>query len=390
VSERRSALIEANRGDWPLSLEAYFRANAWRMSDRLSNAVVWTKSKGKGVGAEVIVPLSSSLPDFELRLNDALDTVARLDGISISELLSVARAEQWDTSKLRLIGPGFEEGTVALEVLANLLKGAKDAVLAAACSATQTRSYFPGRKPQIAEAHLARVRVAQTEVGSYVVNVQSPAGNAQSFEEQQPLSAHLAPMPFSRRSTVYLARAVGRLSSLVEGVTLRSDEVAEAVGVGLTVNLCDAVATMVPDSVDGELELGFLWATGVQPPSGIRGKVRFNQDKSAKVREISAQLKETIPRDVGIVAGPVVTLHRPTGSLEGIATIEAAVDGRARRVRVVLPPGSYHAAIQAHGAQQRVHFEGRIVRYGRLWFLERPSQVVSPRLLPDASTANAG
>ena len=53
------------------------------------------------------------------------------------------------------------------------MERARDLVLAAACAAITKRAYFATRKPTKATDYLSRVRMGQTERGSYVLTIRS-------------------------------------------------------------------------------------------------------------------------------------------------------------------------------------------------------------------------
>ena len=369
----------------PESFRGYLRANGWTISQVIAGgSTAWTKGDRRSSYAEVIVPDAKTDPHYELRMAEALSTVSTVDRISVPSLITQLATSGWDIVRFRLSGPEFSDGTVRLDTGAKLLKAASSGLLAAACSAVQTRAVHRGRKPRTAMDYLATVRMGQTELGSYVVALRTPA----LFPEEltrPPLAPELAPIPFERRATLTYARALARLRMASERDATLADwtPFAEAVGHGVNAELCDSVGQMLEQAGDGELELRFSWASGAPPLTGAVARVRFKRELAPTYREIARRLRDTEPARIGLVGGEVVNLHRDVGSAVGTATLDAVIDGVHRKVRVTLPPETYAAAIEAHRQERTVRFSGRVVRYGRRWFLEKPELVLGPvPLLP--------
>jgi len=75
---------------------------------------------------------------------------------------------------LRVVSPVSEDGSLGLEEGVTLVESAKDLVLSAARAAVSPRAYFRSRLPSAADEYMRKVRLGQTELGSYVVTVVCP------------------------------------------------------------------------------------------------------------------------------------------------------------------------------------------------------------------------
>ena len=72
---------------------------------------------------------------------------------------------------MRLRGSDIERGNVGFEAGVNLFEKARDLMMAAACSAIETKAVHPNRKPDKASRYLRNIRLGQTEMGSFVVQI---------------------------------------------------------------------------------------------------------------------------------------------------------------------------------------------------------------------------
>jgi hypothetical protein len=98
-----------------------------------------------------------------------------------------------------------------LEQAVAFVERSRDMVLAAACAAITKRPYFATRKPTRATEYLSRVRMGQTERGSYVLTILSPVAPELVAECQLPLDLEM-PEPYERQVTRTLAEALAAMA----------------------------------------------------------------------------------------------------------------------------------------------------------------------------------
>jgi hypothetical protein len=149
----------------------------------------------------------------------------------------------------------------------------------------------------------------------------------------------------------------------------------DAASVGVSANLCDAIAGLVLDSGAESLAIRLKWSPARVPPPDIPTRVLFARDTVRVVKEASRIFRETTPRDEFELLGMVVALQRDEGAASGTATIAALVDGALRKVRVALGADAYALAIRAHQEECRVRCLGRLVKEGRSLTLREPHRI---------------
>ena len=354
----------------PLEFVAYLRTMGWRQvrtsEDRWS---IWERDGG----FEIALPLTRDLKDFVLRMADALHTLEAVEDRSQLEILKDLQTSSADTVRLRVIHAEESDGTIAIDEGARLVQRARDLMMAGACAAIERRAVFPTRRPNQAEDYLKRVRMGQTERGSYVVTVISRVPPVLRMPE----SGHLFELeePYERQVTATLCKAVAAAKQAAGNAAATGDfqDFERAVPAGVSANLCDAIRGLgTSEEGDRGVEIGFSWSRSRPIEGDIPSRVMFPPDSVPVIEEAARLFRQTSSREDFELYGPVVKLEREEGSPTGRVTVLSFVDERTCKVRLELGDEEYHKAIQAHDNQEAVQCLGSLVREGRGFVLKYP------------------
>eukprot|EP01037_Dinobryon_pediforme_P016880 gene16880-17066_t len=191
----------------PEALNAYVRAEGWRSGESYrTHSTIYTKD---GISSEIIIPKTHDLGDYVNVVADLLRFFARL------------------------------EDRDELEILKDLSTADKDdLVLSAACAAWRRQYSYRAGKVAEAEEYMSRLRLGQTEHGSYVINLLSPVPPV--IEEQPDLWPDKTQETHSRRVTRYLADGLDAAAKAIETYNSSpgSSAFIDAVKSGVSANLC--------------------------------------------------------------------------------------------------------------------------------------------------------
>jgi hypothetical protein len=372
VTIRDAAVLGALR---PLDVAAYLRSTGWKPVERIGDkGAVWTRAAEPRQDLEILLPLRHELRDFTARMGDVLATLAAAEDRSQLDILRDITCASADLVRLELQGPAVVDHTLPLPEGAIAFAKAYDLMLAAACAAVEPRSVYATRKPAQAIEYVGRLRLGQTEPGSYVVSILSPV--APSLDQAGGAGADL-PDPFERRVTTTLARATAAARSAAEiaASTGELQPFVDATPLGVSANLCDAIAGLVTDSGAESLAVRLRWSPTRAAPPETPTRVLFTRDTVHVVREASRIFRETSPREEFELQGMVVALQRDEGAASGVVTIAALVDGALRKVRVALAAEAYALAIRAHQEECRLRCLGKLVKEGRSLVLREPHRI---------------
>jgi hypothetical protein len=372
IDIRDVAAMEALR---PLEVAAYLRSHGWTSREAAAGrAAVWTLPAPDGE-YEALLPLDPSIGDFALRMGDIVRVLATAEQRSQETVYADLLTTTADVVRIRIEDADLQDGTLPIEVYSRVAQKARDLMLAAACAAIEARAVWHTRKPTQAVEEVRKVRIGQTERGSYVVTVITRVSpelhvtNGRLFE---------AEIPFERRMTQTLASALFHLERAAEAAALSGKFAAfdAAVAKGVSANLCDAVAGLWGEEDRlRNLEFTFSWSPARPPESDAVQCVRFTADRIPVIREAGRLLRESAPVADFELEGAVVKLERAEGAPTGKVTILGQVEGKPRRVVVELDDPDYHLAVLAHDQFKALRCLGSLVREGRSLVLQDPREI---------------
>lgn len=349
----------------------YLKSRGWRQAPSKRSYAAIYRHQEQG-DAEVVVPLERALSDYDLAMVRVAQEVASVEGRQAEAVLRDLLHPRKDILRFALEGEGVGPGAVGLNEGYMLVSGARKALLASACSVKSPKRFHPRMSVGDADVFMRRCQLAPTEVGSFVLVVESPL----DISPQGTLMAD----PFGRRSVEYLIRSV---AALAEGI--RQDRVERLVdaesepGVPvISANLCEAMVEMLPPSGAVDLRLQSVWSPLLPMPQGVPSVVTIDGPMYALIEEIGRQLRpsEGPKRDrfIGRVA-ELAGAPSPHSPIEGDVVLAVHVsEDEILRVRVTLSPSDYQKAGQAHMQGRYVSVWGILHRGQRVHALTEPSE----------------
>ena len=349
------------------SVYTYLGAGGWQEIDKVGDSVnVYGR---EGSAEELLVP-ASPLADYGRRMLDILVGLCTSEGRDMQAIIRDISLSEFDLVRVRL-GEADADGSVPVAAGVGLFQEARNLLLSAACSAWRPQRAFRAGRVQEAGEYLSTVRLGQTEVGSFVVNLLSPvppplalfAGDVEGWVYE----------PFPRRVTRTLASGLASMGEAVASVNQRAgiEEFESKVSLGVSANLCDAVVGLLSHEVGGGLDVSVSWAPIRQPPAG-REQVAFAHSDAPVLREAARILRDLQERPNERLSGYVSRLSRPEAVSAGQVTLKAMVDDTLRSVRVNFGPVDYSRIVEAHDRRRVVFLEGDLRREGQRWVLDNP------------------
>jgi hypothetical protein len=361
--------VDVLRSVRPHDLAGYLRASGWSPQHTVEGKwATWVKDT-----YEVALPLSQDYADFAARLADLLLVLEVAEGRSQFEILAdVQTTAVADVVRIRLNGPDSADGSIPIVDGAKAMSEAREMMMAAACvAAVGPRPMYHTRKPARAVEYLSRVRLGQTERGSYVITLISRVPPELKVQEALFPTTPTLQDPFERQVVRMLSTAVAETKRAAESAAAHGnfDGFQNSIHWGVSANLCEAISGLGGEGRRG-VEIGFSWARSRSSDIATDiTKTSFTPDVLPIIAEAARIFKATSPREEFELRGVVVKLERAEGQLTGKVTIFGFVDGEPRRVGIELADADYHRALSAHEREATVRCRGILVREGRLWWL---------------------
>lgn len=370
----RDALLEVS----PIALSAYAKANGWQKTDPYGDYSDIYVAEDR---PEIVIPRTRNLGDYAsvvLRLIEVFTEVAGESQLSVYRDLMTA-----DRDLIRVRAGGVSGGIAVGDAVA-LVEASRDLLLAATCSLKNPRPLYRAGANQEAADFLRRVRMGQTEPGSFVVTLLTPVVPPPIPPPPDP--DWPVAEPCERKVSKRLVEALEATRRSVE-MAVSGDTAAfgEAVRQGVSANLCEALSTLTERF--STVEVGVAWARSfpADPPSQT---VQFDRTAAPILQAAARAFRDRAPKEGVEVVGFVHRLHREEEETDGEISLHARIPesaGRMHPITAILEEADYERAVEAHRRKLTVIAEGDLHRIARRWRLRNPriTEVLTPASEPE-------
>jgi hypothetical protein len=279
-----------------------------------------------------------------------------------------------DRDVIRVRAPDADDdGSVRIDAGVEIVSHARDLLLSAACSAYDPRPSYRAGGIKEAVEYMSRVRLGQTEQGSFVVALLAPVP-PDLVAAQPSLWPQLDDEPFDRLVTRRLVNGLSAARSAAEESVRGGGQAAfdEAVGHGVSANLCEALSSLI-DRGEG-LDVSVTWAK-TRPTPEPRRRIVYSRADGEVLREAARIFRSREPRSDERLEGFVIDLHRPPQQEVGTVTLRAPLDRQWVSIRVQLPGDQYGRVVTAHAEKKPISLTGDLRRVGHRWQLFNPREL---------------
>ena len=347
----------------PAALAAYARSAGWRKTESYGEHSDVYTADGK---PEVILPRTGRLGDYSRVVSQLIGIFARV--AEREELALYRELTTADRDVVRVRAAGSDDGSVTLNDGVDLIGGARDLVLSAACSLREPQPVYRAGANREAADLLRQMRLGQTDHGSFVVTLLTPI--------VLPAMPTLLPdpddgnAPIERRMTRRLAEALAAARHAAERAAGGDDGTfGKAVASGVSANLCEALVRIIEPFPT--LDVSVSWAR-TRPLTMPEAVARFGRSDAALFREAARSLRERAPRAEVRLHGFVRLLKRGAAEDHGTIRLATIIDRQQQSVVAVLEQADYERAVHAHKVRALVVLTGDLERAGQRWRLLNP------------------
>ncbi len=357
-----------------ISLRTYLAATGWSNQGRWGERPATIYAKGHhGRTWEIIVPHRDTVVGYAEGMADALAVLASVEERTQLDVFHDLAATGADVIHVHSMNSTAKEA-LSLRRSASLLNDAYDMLAAAAQSAERARPTYRGPLSINAAAFLDAVRPLPGYCEGYKLTLHAPV--PVGLGTQIDMGDEFQP-PFPRQVTLKLAEALAYSSDAVAEVIANDPltSLQQAVGHGVSANLCDAVAALTHKGEGVEITLS--WA-GIRPRSAVQTSIstfRFSQHAADILSEAARSFRRNEPALDEAVIAQVVRLARAPEEFDGQATILYVRDHRPIRMQVAFAEATYGIVIRAFQQREPISLDGDIYRVGNVYELRNPRNV---------------
>lgn len=346
-------------------LRKYVEARGWsRFPSRRDDVAIYRSTKDSDI--EVQIPLETSFPDYADAIYLAARRIGEFERRPSEQVLRDLLNPRRDLVRFALKAESTVAGSIDLAMGVALHFGAVKALRASACSAQRPRRFHPRMTLGEAEAYVNACRLGQTEVGSYVLSIDTPLETRGQIDVTE--------IPFGRRATQQLFEATDFVArSLRHGEPARVLDDERSL---VSANLCEALVDMLPADEAADLRLACTWSPLLPCPPSFPSRVLIDRPMFEDLEQLAAQLRPRAGTEPVQFVGMVIELSAAPNveaRLEGDVVLQVQLDDQLAKVRVPLAADDYATALRAHAEQRYVSVKGTIRRGGRINHLEKPT-----------------
>jgi hypothetical protein len=354
----------------PLDIKGYLLATYWQESSSIGDKAKVFVKDGQ---YEVIVPIKTSLGDYAERMIEALEIVAKVEGRTQTSVYTGIVNSGSDVIRLRVL-EADERGTISLQHGATLFEEARNLMLSAACAVAKPgRSSYHAGKITDAVNYLDKVRLSQTEKGSYVINLLSPVspflenGASPLLPSEYSADNELFPRKVTLKLADSLIAATTACNQVVAGGTLECFQ--NSIQQGINANFCESLSNLIEHGKG--LDLRLIWAKTRIPNKQAITTV-FQPYQAHIFRSAAEVLRQNGSYYDETILGQIVKLDRDVNDFDGKATIQTLLEGNPKKLKVQFAQSEFNQIINAFQDRKTISIDGDIILNGQRIELTNP------------------
>ncbi|MDY0974976.1 hypothetical protein SOM61_08380 [Massilia sp. CFBP9012] len=334
---------------------SYLTSTGWIQQGTIKDvASIWHRPEQGYGDAEILLPDHLDLRDYWQRMMDVISNLAKFEGKLFDQMLKELTLYLCDLVSIRVAHRDVEDGSIPLLDGVALHEHGRDLMIAAAVTTVAKRRHFSGKRPSEANDYLSTLRLGQTGVGSYIVNIIAPVIRTPNAQND------IMDSPFSRVVTANLVEGLKALASLAinangtEPYSVWDD----AISKGASANMCEALIGLSGEKHSREVTVSVGLSKDVEYGNNLTTSITFSPDQVSTLKEMAEYYREKYVRVGYTLRGYVRRLHRDRDSESGTITVTATIGSVDKNVEFELTGDAYKEAIHAHENKQLVSCVG--------------------------------
>lgn len=367
-----SYILKNLSGITSASIEKYLLFTGWIKDDTFPNPRLWVFNYTHDPEVTIAVPSNETAPDFYSRVYSLVQTLSTINDRTEQDIIDSLKSAYTDRLQFRIITEESKNGKIPLEYAARCLDGLKDLVLYAACAEERAKPVC-ARLYGSAKRRLDKFQFGQTQIGSFIINIDVPVVDEQNEQMFLVEAATLPEEPPEHKIIKRIGTAITQIDNVANRQVKIGDLVEDAYTTGITANMCDALMKLKPESgEDVTVETSIYYAEAlthsVDPPQVHT----FENIHFSFIDEISKRYKDcTLVEDVTLV-GTIKMLSKTPSSegdeAENTVRLLTKIDGQLRSITLHLSPKDHTLACDAYRDDKEVQVSGTIDKSGKYWF----------------------
>lgn len=352
------------------SIDRYLQLNSWNRDYRFANKnmMVYTNSRSE-YPTTIAIPANEDYDDFFIILCNVIEILAKSEKRTVNEIIKDINTTFTDRLEFRVVSEMTDDGKIPLEYASSCIEGLKELVLYSIC-AEQSAKPICYRATDSAKSLLDKFKLAQTEKGSFVLNIDIQVVDERN--EQITFSAYEAPMPFEHKVVERISTAISQIDAIVKKEYQLTETAESAYENGITANMCDALLKIRPQSDNDRISTTIRYASSLTNKPGIIEHIDMNMDHFSVIDELSKIYHDNKAVQDANLIGIIRSLSKKKGIDGELQEIKlyTMFEDAPRTVTIILSDEQYRIACDAHRDGIEVEVSGELDMSDRYWIMK--------------------
>lgn len=344
------------------SVEKYLLLNGWQrdLNFKNRNLMIFNYE-----GKQIAIPASETFDDFYDKVSNVIESIAYIQDKPIIDIIKDIRTSYYDRIEFRIISEFSEQGCLPLSYASECVEGLKDLILYSTCAELKAEPVCV-RSTNSAKELLDNFKLAQTEKGSYIFNIDTQV--VDETNEQLSMDEYIESPTIEHKVVKRISNSIKQVDNIVKNNSDFDKIVKDAYITGVTANICDALLKLKPQVGNISIETTVRYASALSKKTGLVDTLNISTNHFYVLSEISKQYRDMDSDNEVTLSGLIRTLIKESES-DKIIQLMTIIDGKYRIVKMELTPDDFKTAYEAFGNDKEVKVHGIIDKKGKNWRL---------------------
>lgn len=354
------------------SVDKYLQFTGWERNYNFPNKNLMVYSINRNeFTKKIAIPSNEDFEGFYDTLYGVLSNLSNFEQRPIYNIAKDMLTTYLDRLEFRIITDFSNDGKLPIQYASNFIEGIKDLLLYSIC-AEFTPSPICFKATNKAKSHLRKFKLAQTEKGSFIVNIDANVVN-DSFDEQTTFEGVLEESSIEHRIVRRISKAIQQVDDLTKDKSTISIMAERAFEDGMTANMCDALLRLKPEYSqlqDIQIESTIRYASVITKQPGYNKKNKMGTLHFLAMEELSKVYKSKIEIQYVELSGVITSMSTKKESDVKIIKLYTRVNGKNRIILVELNETQHRIACDAYKDGLEVMVSGELDMSGYNWKLD--------------------
>ena len=346
-----------------IAVDRYLVQNAWMRDLDFPNKNLMVYKKNL---LSISIPSDESFADFRYVLQGVIKTIAMVDEKEAGDIINELCSYNQDRLMFRILSPITVDGKLPMSYAQNCIEGIHDLILYAACAEQNPEPVCP-RATKGAHDMLKKFKMAQTDIGSYIINIDLEVINTDNqLHGQTAMQNVQPPISISHMVVERINTAIQQVDSATQPNIYLSDVARSAYEKGITANMCDALLKMKGDN-STEIRTLITYSPIVGRDNPIKKEITLGERHFMVIDELSKIYRNTInTKDIEIRGMVKSAKYKAVDDLRE-ASLVTFFNGEYRTVSFSLQKKDFKTACDALKNSLEVEVSGVLDMSKRFW-----------------------